>query len=129
MEDKYDPAIITEPFLLKKEGEYLEHSIQHNIVIDVTAAILTSISKQSSHQLQTIVSHLLHHYKAKWKSNKYFLSEVIGSTLLRSMQKSGFKLVRDILSADSAPKVPDCVPIYNVCYIIICIPIYICIYT
>lgn len=109
LEDKFEPTSLREPFILDMDREFIQKSIHHSLVTEVTTIILSSRSDRSGaaslNKLQTLVEHLLNYYREKWTGNIFFFAEVIGSTLLRTVHKSEFQIVHDILSPDNAPNI------------------------
>ena len=106
-EEKFEPTTLREPFILKVEREFLQQSIHHNLVTEVTAVVLSLRDEcgdsLNMFKLQPLVEDLLNFYREKWKGNVFFLAEVIGATLLRTMHRSEHQIVKEIMSPDSAP--------------------------
>lgn len=115
-EEQFEPASFREPAMLKMEREYLQQSIRQQLVTEVTATVLSTREGNSGtrplHKLQPLLAQLLDYYREKWKGNVFLLAEVVGSTLLRTMHRSEFQVVRDVLSPDSAPDLST--PVDNV---------------
>jgi hypothetical protein len=109
-EEKFEPQTLREPFLLNSELEYLYESIHRNLVTEVTAIVLSTrhgnYGSLNLYKLSPLVDHLLGFYREKWKDNVFFLAEVIGSTLLRTMHRSQYKIVHDIVSPENMPQEP-----------------------
>ena len=106
-EDRFEPASFREPAMLKMEREHLQQIIRQHLVTEVTAAVLSiregSTGARPLHKLQPLLTHLLDYYREKWKGNVFLLAEVVGSTLLRTMHRSEFQVVHDILSPENVP--------------------------